>query len=309
MARASHGRWPRLRAVFAGEHARLSVALGPGGRALRFLVLVYRRFDGHRCYMRASALAFNTLLALIPMLALSAGIAARLVEDQGKAPVKQFVTRLVAQFTPATSQNDPEALALQQRLTQRIQELIDNFRDAGLGFVSTLLFLYLALRVFNQLENSFNDLWHVPQPRHWYSRLFSYLPAILLGPAAFMLALTLTNHPTVQAAFARLPLLPGWLMLLTPFPVAALANTILYRLMPNTRVRWRHAFIGGAVAGFLWQLNHLAGALYISRIVINHQIYGSLGLIPVFMISLYISWLTVLFGAQIAAYLARRPSA
>ena len=80
-------------------------------------------------------------------------------------------------------------------------------------------------------------------------------------------------------------------------------------LLAWSAVKGHQADIGGAVAGFFWQLNHLAGALYISRIVINHQIYGSLGLIPVFMITLYLSWLTVLFGAQIAAYLSRRSAA
>jgi membrane protein len=78
-----------------------------------------------------------------------------------------------------------------------------------------------------------------------------------------------------------------------------LTFTLVYLLVPNTRVRFDAALVGGVIGGSLWHLNNLFGFLYVSRVVTNSKIYGSLGLVPVFMIGLYFSWLILLFGAQV----------
>src|SRR5208282_4677745 len=85
-----------------------------------------------------------------------------------------------------------------------------------------------------------------------------------------------------------------------PLVVLWLAFALLYQLVPNTKVNFSAALAGGIVAGSLWHLNNVFGFLYASRVVANSRIYGSLGLIPVFMIGLYFSWAILLFGAQIA---------
>jgi membrane protein len=82
--------------------------------------------------------------------------------------------------------------------------------------------------------------------------------------------------------------------------VLCLTFALFYMLMPNTKVQWRAALVGGVVAGLLLHLNNLISVLYVSRVVSNSKIYGSLGLVPVFMIGLYFSWLLLLFGAQVA---------
>src|SRR6185295_12242246 len=85
-------------------------------------------------------------------------------------------------------------------------------------------------------------------------------------------------------------------------PVLVLCFTfaLLYMLMPNTKVRWKAAVVGGAVGGMLFHLNNMVSVLYVSRVVTNSKIYGSLALVPVFMIGLYFSSLILLFGAQVA---------
>jgi membrane protein len=79
-----------------------------------------------------------------------------------------------------------------------------------------------------------------------------------------------------------------------------LTFALLYQLVPNTKVRFGAALVGGVVGGSLWHVNNLFGFLYVSRVVTNSAIYGSLGLVPVFMAGLYLSWLILLFGAQVA---------
>jgi membrane protein len=75
---------------------------------------------------------------------------------------------------------------------------------------------------------------------------------------------------------------------------------VVYRLIPNTHVRWDAAIVGGVVGGVLWQLNNYFSFLYVSRWVTNSKIYGSLAAAPVFLVGVYVSWLIVLFGAQVA---------
>jgi len=263
--------------------------------------------------MCAAALAFNTLLALIPVLALGAGIVAGVLQQEDGKAVDEFVERLVQQVTPLPEQvRDPaaaaQAEAMHERLTAGILKFVGNFRASGLHWISTLLLLWLSLRVMNQLENAFNDLWDVAKPRRWFSRILTYLPVVLLGPFCLGIAIAISNGPRFQAVEEWLLGLPwflgtlvGWGTHLLPFLFASLAFTLAYWWLPNTRVSWRAAAVGGLVAGVLWQLNHLLGTLYVTRVVVHDQIYGSLGLIPVFMISLYLSWLIVLLGAQVAA--------
>ncbi len=97
-----------------------------------------------------------------------------------------------------------------------------------------------------------------------------------------------------------MPLIGGLIFQFLPLLVLWLTFALVYLLVPNTKVRFSAAFVGGVVGGSLWHLNNVFGFLYVSRVVTNSKIYGSLGLVPVFMIGLYFSWLILLFGAQVA---------
>jgi membrane protein len=87
---------------------------------------------------------------------------------------------------------------------------------------------------------------------------------------------------------------------LLPIIISCLTFALFYMLMPNARVRWQAALVGGLVGGLLFHLNNLVSVLYVSRVVVNSRVYGSLGLVPVFMIGLYFCWVILLFGAQVA---------
>jgi membrane protein len=97
-----------------------------------------------------------------------------------------------------------------------------------------------------------------------------------------------------------MPLVGDLVFEFLPFVVLWLTFTLIYLLVPNTKVQFGAAFIGGIVGGSLWHLNNVFGFLYVSRVVTNSQIYGKLGLVPVFMVGLYFSWVILLFGAQVA---------
>jgi membrane protein len=93
-----------------------------------------------------------------------------------------------------------------------------------------------------------------------------------------------------------------------PLMVIWLTFTLFYLLMPNTKVRWRAALAGGIVGGTLFHLNNVISVLYVSRVVTYSKIYGSLGLVPIFMVGLYLGWLILLFGSQVAYAFQNRAS-
>ena len=97
-----------------------------------------------------------------------------------------------------------------------------------------------------------------------------------------------------------MPFVGNFVFQLLPVLVLWIAFALFYQLMPNTKVRWRAALVGGVTGGTLWHLVNISGFLFVSRVMTNFKIYGSLGLVPVFMIGLYFSWLILLFGAQVA---------
>jgi len=105
---------------------------------------------------------------------------------------------------------------------------------------------------------------------------------------------------STQRLIARMPILGPTIFPTLTLIVLWLGFTLFYEFVPNTKVRFRAALVGGIVGGTVWHVNNLFGFLYVSRVVSNSKIYGSLGLVPVFMLGVYFSWLFVLFGAQVS---------
>lgn len=295
-------------------------------RFLHFWALVARSFVRNRCPVRASALAYFSLLALVPMLAVVIGITSSFLKHQGEKPIEALVTRLVESVTPAAQPlpfvsgtgpgrtADPEAEAkarlvqeTRERITGQIMAFVGNIRGGALGATGVVALLSVVILMLARIEDAFNDIWGVTRGRPWHLRVIQYWFAISLGPLLLLSAAALTSGPYlgwVRGLLAHTGV-AGELALrlalrLLPYVILSTAFALLYLYVPNTKVQWRAAVVGGVVAGVLWQLNQQFSVLYVSRVVSNTNIYGSLGAIPVFMIGLYVSWAILLFGAQVA---------
>jgi membrane protein len=300
-------------------------------RLVHFWVLVARSFVRNRCPLRASALAYASLLAMVPMLAVVISVSSSLLKKQGEQPIEQFIENLVASLTPASpvlgpqpadaSPGGADAHAAQSKYIQtrkeiahNINQFIGNVRSGTLGVTGMVALVFVAITMLSRIETTFNDIWGVTRGRTWFARIVHYWAAITLGPVLLAVVVGLTSGPHFQGTreiLAQLPLGLGWLMSFLfrflPFLILSLAFAAFYQLMPNTKVLWRAALVGGVVGGSLWQLNNMISVLYVSRVVTNSKIYGSLGMVPVFMVGLYFSWIILLLGAQVAyAYQNRR---
>jgi len=342
-----------LRADTEGEWVHAQTEPNRLERFAHFWVLVGKSFTRNRCPVRAAALSYTTLLALIPLLAVAISVTSSLLKSEGEQKIYEGIDRLVASVMPparldtngpavslnlgpamsvaltrtnevpaetstnAVAGGAPEApssgmpaadnhtriLTAQKEAASYIQDFVQNTRSGALGVTGMVLLVFIAIRMLAGVEATFNDIWGVTQGRNWLWRTVLYWTTITLGPLLLIAALGLAGGPHLQTAknlINHMPFIGELIFSLLPLVVLWLAFTLIYLLVPNTRVQFAAALVGGIVGGSLWHLNNIFGFLYVSRVVTNSKIYGSLGLVPVFMIGLYFSWLILLFGAQVA---------
>lgn len=340
----------RFQLLIASAQALLRHEEVPGAkpskwrRFVHFWVLVWGSFVRNRCPVRASALAYATLLALIPMLAVAMSVTSTFLKSEGEAGIEKFIAKLVASVTPPAGDawagdefalpgelppapesgstntvvgaasgdvagllQDPRAASARNAVARYINDFIQNTRSGALGVTGSVLLIFAAISMLSRIEETFNDIWGVPRGRSWFMRIILYWGVLSLAPILLVLALGLATGPHLAATqhfLATLPFVGNFLVTfgfqLLPVVLLCLTFGAFYMLMPNTRVHWRAALIGGLVAGLLFHANNMVSVLYVSRVVSNSKIYGSLGMVPVFMIGMYLSWLILLFGGQVA---------
>jgi membrane protein len=299
-------------------------------RFAHFWVLVLKSFSKNRGPVRAASLAYTTLLALIPVLAVVVSISTAFIKKEGQQPINRLVERLVGTIAPqldlvprsstnfyvefnfedgttnivAGPSSHPQAqVANRELVAQRILTFIRTIDSGTLGVTAGIMLVFVAVMLLSTIEGAFNDMWGVTRGRTWFSRIVQYWTTISLGPLFVVTATALTTGPEVESAqnwLGQNSFLGFLLFRLTPFFVISFFLTIFYRLMPATKVRMDAAFVGGLVAGILLQLNSMTSVLYISRVTTYSKIYGGLGVVPIFLVGLYFSWLILLFGAQVS---------
>ena len=354
----------RLRAstvALFDENAIPSDHVSKWAKFVHFWVMVWRSFVRNRCPIRASALAYATLLALIPMLAVIMSITSTFLKQEGEDRIDQLIVKMVSSVTPpadlttnasgtisarrdtgtnesnetnvptartaatatdstntvnrASLAEDERVIAARKSIARKINEYIQNTRSGALGVTGSILLIFAAISMLSRIEGTFNDIWGVARGRSWFMRIVLYWGVLSLAPLLVVVALGLATGPHLESTrhfISTLPFIGSFLFHLvlqfSPIVVLCLTFAAFYMLMPNAKVRWSAALVGGLVGGLLFHLNDVINVLYVSRVVSNSKIYGSLGLVPVFMIGLYFSWLILLFGGQVAYAFQNRGS-
>ena len=334
MANESFGKLRKLQAdaqaLLEGKEDSLpEERLGRSSRFVRFCVRVHRSFVQNRGPVRAAALAYTTVLALVPLLAIAVSVSAGLLKKEGEEPIQQLIDRFVAYVAPALdlkAETDPSAKATDQsnvvnkeRVVTEIAGFIQKFRSGTLGASGVLALVFVAISLLGTIEAAFNDMWGVKEGRRWTTRIASYWTALTLGPLFIVAALGMTGASQVGRTKALTEPVEGiWstfhaaqtvaLMYLLPCVVLGLTLALLYLMMPNAKVDWRAALVGGFTGALLLQANSALSVMYVSRVVAYRQIYESLAVIPLFLLGLYVSWVIVLVGAQVAYVFQTRNS-
>src|SRR5207253_5798024 len=199
---------------------------------------------------------------------------------------------------PSAAPQEDQAVKARKAMARYIHEFIQNTRSGTLGITGSVLLIFAAISMLTRIEDTFNDIWGVARGRSWFTRIVLYWGVITLAPLLLAVALGLSSGPHLQATgrlIERMPFIGNLIFQFLPLVLLCLTFILFYVLMPNTKVQWRAAAVGGLVGGLLFHVNNLANVLYVSRVVSNSKIYGSLALVPVFMAGLYLSWLILLF--------------
>jgi membrane protein len=258
-------------------------------RFLQFVQGTWYQVSGDKVVIRASGLAYSSLLAAVPLVAVGfAMFSAFGAFDDIKQNVQELLFSL---FLPASQ--DEIVLYLNQ------------FADGAskLGLIGFLFLVLAAILLLDNIESNFNDIWHVTTRRRLIAKITSYTSVLIFG--ALFLGVSLTMSARIKTALYRgVPLDPGTLerlgTWLFPLFFTFLAFWLMYLVIPFTRVQLRSALVGALVAGVFFELAKNLFASSVGHSVRYSTIYGSLAVIPIFLIWLYITWIIVLLGLEIA---------
>ncbi|HOE68353.1 MAG TPA: YihY/virulence factor BrkB family protein [Candidatus Omnitrophota bacterium] len=267
---------------------------GKGIRLLRIFLLSFRQFSGDMCSFRASALTFYSLLSVVPVLAMSFGIA------------KGFgLDRLLREKLMEGIQGQQEILT---RLITFAETLLENTKGGVIAGVGVAVLLWSVIGVLGNIETSFNNIWGIKKQRSLGRKFTDYLSMMLIAPVLYVVAASATVFAAAKiTAVARkiailgavAPLIAAGLKLL-PFLVFAALLTYLYIAMPNGKIHFRSALLGGIVAGALYQIVQWVYIRFQIGVSNAGAIYGSFAALPLFLIWLQMSWRIVLYGAELA---------
>jgi len=259
-------------------------------RFLQFSMMVVEGFVRDRLLLRASALAYFTVLSVVPLLAVAVSIAGSV--GVGTESFVDWVVHTFAAGSPGTQAD--------------ILSMVRNANFAGLGTAGAAVLLFTTLFAISNVESAFNSIWGVAEARSWSRRFADYLAVIVVGPVIGGLALSLSttmHSPWLQERLLQVPpfaLLYHFGLAQVPTVILCVTFGVLYAFLPNTRVRWTSAAIGGVVAGVLTVgAQHLYLDLSVGVARAN-LFFGSFAALPLLFAWIYVLWAVVLFGAEIA---------
>jgi membrane protein len=276
---------------------------------LRIVSITVTVFIESRIATRAAALSFSSLLGLGPLLVISvlvAGFALGKNEPDAVANTLNTLIKIVAPQIAQYEQVTQTANEVNPQLVEVITNIIDSSKSGSAGAASIFSILLIVLLLFKSIEDTFNDIWGVRQGRSVLMRVVLYWTILTLGAILFFTAVAMLGAGTFFSVFNEL--LPSGLDLksvglavqLFSFALLAIMLTLFYRVIPNTRVFWRAAFIGGLVVAALLLGNQLVQFFYVKRVLLERSLYGSLAIVPVLMFGLYVFWLFVLIGGVVS---------
>ncbi|MBI5245728.1 MAG: YihY family inner membrane protein [Elusimicrobia bacterium] len=266
----------------------------PLREALRFVYLVFRDFSRNRCQEKASSLAFQTILSLVPALVLSLfllrslGASETLGADVTRYILHQMNVDEIVLTIPIKS-GKPQKLKLSDKLEEIVTEVDGVLRDSGTGLVSFLGIVIAAVFMALEIEYSMNAIWSsVGPPGGWLRRLGLYWSLVTVLPLFVALILYAAR------------LLPGASALDEPLAAVLpfIAFYCMYQFVPAAHVERRAALLGAAVAAAAWHIAKRAFSCYLLTAVGYGDLYGILGLLPIFVMWIWFGWAIMLAGAE-----------
>jgi membrane protein len=263
-------------------------------RQLRIIILAARGFLNDKVQLRASALTLYTFLSIIPLAAIAFAIAKGFGLDQN---LTQLLTKEL--------KNQPEVLNwIINEATIALQQTKGGY-IAGVGVI---ILFWSVMSLLGQIESSFNHIWQIGDSRPWFRKFTDYLTIMLIAPIFLILSSSITviistKLPEFIATSSILDFfkpIVSFLIRLSPYFISWVALTILFIIIPNTKVRFVPALVSGIVTGTVLQILqwiYIDLQFGISKL---SSIYGSFAAIPLFIVWVQTSWIILLIGAELS---------
>ncbi len=280
----------------------------------RLWYMIGQRFEADRCFSRASALAFTTAFAIVPLLVVVFWLFGGVQSFQGYAPV--FAERIVEYITigvpaervPAHGDLGTGELPDQDLQTDSIEANVRRILESlasdvvgsrTLNSVSVALIILITVSLLSFIERSFNDIWGIRRGRSFIYKSNLYLGTLVMVVILAGFSFGLRDNEIVEK-LRTLPYLGTGISIFGSQFLRILAFSFLFIYMPYTRVSWRAGLAGGAFASILVQIVAWAGIVFNTRVITWGSVYGPLAGIPVTLFGLYIIWVVILLGAEVA---------
>lgn len=285
---------------------------------LRVISITWTVFFETKAAARAAALSFSSLLGLGPLIAIAVLIGGFVIGNNSNPnlvadKLGQILEKVAPQLKQLESLNAEQHQpgdAVSPEVVKLVNGIIAGARSGSAGVFGVLSLILVVLLLFKSVEDAFNDIWGVRLGRSLLMRIVFYWTILTLGAVLFFAAVTLLGAGAVINVFSTsLARLPGghellgvlqWSLPAFSFTLLVAMLTLVYRVIPNTHVVWRAAFAGAFVVAALLMLNNFVALLYVRRVTAEANLYGSLAILPVLMLGLYIFWLYILIGGVIS---------
>ena len=261
---------------------------------LRYVYALLRDIFSGQLTLRSMSLVYTTLLSVVPLVAFSFSVL------KGLGVHKELESRLYTILEPLGEKG--------AQITDQLMTLVNNVNGSVLGGIGVAFFIYTAISMVQKIEESFNYVWYVTKPRSFARRFTEYMLVLLIGPVVIVIALgmitSLQNEAIVQALMENAVVGPLFAISnkLTPYLLVTGVFTFLYLYMPNTQVNFRAALVGGVAGGFMWATIGVLFAAFLANSARAQAIYASFAIAITTLIWLYLNWLILLIGSQLAFY-------
>jgi len=278
---------------------------------LRVVSITATSFLETKTLSRAADLSFSSMLGLGPLIAVAVLIASTVLGQRDPNLAADALNRVITFVAPQLGQyeslNSRAGVPVDPQLVAMIGGFIKGAQSDAVGVAGALSLVLIVLLLFKSIEDAFNDIWGVRRGRSILTRVVLYWTVLTLGGVVFFAAVALLGAGAFVNVFVgRLPFGEEivrslrWSLPIFSFVLLVALLVWFYRAIPNTRVRWGAALPGAVAVALLLTANNFLGFLYLKRVLITKSMFGSLGIIPVLMLGLYVFWLIVLIGGQIS---------
>lgn len=288
---------------------------------LRFIIVIIANVKKNNIFSQAGGLSYSTLIGIGPIIILAVSISSFVLDknedDQFAAKaLYQLISRIAPTVTGSTeegvetltlenSSNEADYSKINPELISFLEEMISKAQSSAVGAVGFVSILIVIVMLFGNIEQAFNRIWGITRGRPFIWKVIIYWACISLGAILGFSSFALFTGSQLANSMESIPFgsfLYNFLTTAAPlisFLLILIMLASFYKFIPNTLVYWKGALLGGFVAATLLFLNQSLAFTYVERVTSNQSLYGSIAIVPVLMVGLYIFWLLVLLGGQV----------